>query len=205
MAKNNEGVAASSIQGAITFFIGVLVAGLVGLLFLIIYGNLSGNLGFNDVSTTITNESIALGLTNGEGVIANPTDVNFVSWNATLILNNTLDVGSGGVGSNDTLIEGTDYTINVANGTFFNVTSGWNATLTTYVVVREAQGETDTNNVISNLTSGATQFFTFANVWFILLGVSVLIGIVIGLLVLVMRIRGVVGGGEREEKTRFSN
>ena len=105
MAKD-DGVAASSIQGAITFFVGVLVAGLVGLLFLIIYGNLSGNLGFE------------------------------------------------------------------AN----------------------SQGANDTNNVIGNLTSGATQFFTFANVWFILLGVSVLIGIVIGLLVLVMRIRGVVGG-----------
>ena len=104
MAKNSGGVAEDSIQSAITFFIGVLVAGLVGLLFLIIYGNLSGNLGFDAFS----------------------------------------------------------------------------------------QGANDTNNVINNLTSGATQFFTFANVWFILLGVSVLIGIVIGLLVLVMRIRGVV-------------
>lgn len=45
-----------------------------------------------------------------------------------------------------------------------------------------SQGETDTNNVITNLTGGATQFFTFSNVWFTLLAVVLLIIIVISVI-----------------------
>ena len=199
----NDGVASSSIQSAITFFVGVLVAGLVGLLFLIIYGNLSGNLGFTDDSTILTNETIVIGFTTGTSTLSVASDTNFIGWDDILILNASIGVATAT--SNETLVEGVDYTVFSANGTFQNITGNWNRTFVTYTVTTTSQGEADTTNVINNLTSGATQFFTFANVWFILLGVSVLIGIVIGLLVLVMRIRGVVGGGQREEKTRFSS
>ena len=95
MAK--EGV--NALEGAERIILALLTIGLMGLLFLIIYGNLSGNLGF-------------------------------------------------------------------ATGT---------------------QGYNDTENVISNLTSGATQFFTFADVWFILTAITILIGIVLGVIALVRK------------------
>ena len=96
--------AEKALKGAEAVFLALLTIGLMGLLFLIIYGNLSTNLGF-------------------------------------------------------------------ASGT---------------------QGYNDTEAVIANLTSGATQFFTFANVWFILTAITILIGIVIGVIALV---RGVGAKG----------
>ena len=94
--------AGKTLKTAETVFISLLVIGLTGLLFLIVYGNLSGNLGF-------------------------------------------------------------------ASGT---------------------QGYNDTEQVIENLTAGAVSFFSFANVWFILTAVTVLIGIVIGVIALVRQTGG---------------
>jgi hypothetical protein len=94
--------AGKSLKAAEDVFVALLVIGLTGILFLIIYGNLSGNLGF-------------------------------------------------------------------AAGT-----AGYN----------------NTEAVINNLTAGATQFFSFSNVWFILTAVTVLIGIVIGVIALVRKTGG---------------
>ncbi len=95
-----QGTASTTLKSAEGVFLSLLTIGLIGLLFLIIYGNLSGNLGF----------------------------------------------------------------------------------------AVDTQGANDTNNVINNLTSGATQFFTFADVWFILTAITVLIGIVLGVIVLVRQV-----------------
>ncbi len=48
-----------------------------------------------------------------------------------------------------------------------------------------SQGENDTNDVINNLTGGAVTFFSFANVWFTLLAITVLIAIILGVITLV--------------------
>lgn len=88
------------LKSAEAVFMGLLTLGLMGILFLIIYGNLSGNLGF-------------------------------------------------AVGS---------------------------------------QGYNDTEAVIGNLTGGATQFFSFSNVWFVLTAITVLIGIVLGVIYMVKRV-----------------
>ena len=103
------GNASQALEEAKTVFLALLTIGLIGLLFLIIYGNLSGNLGFAA---------------------------------------NTL-------------------------------------------------GANQTNVVITNLTGGAVDFFSFSSVWFILLAITVLIGIVIGVIALVERVGK--GGG------KFSN
>ena len=97
--------AEKSLKAAEAIFLALLTIGLMGLLFLIIYGNLSTNLGF------------------------------------------------------------------VAN------TAGYN----------------NTEAVIGNLTAGATQFFTFSSVWFILTAITILIGIVLGVIGLVRKASG--GGG----------
>ncbi len=98
--------AEKALKSAENVFVALLVIGLTGLLFLIIYGNLSGNLGF----------------------------------------------------------------------------------------AVNSQGANDTEAVIGNLTAGAVQFFSFSNVWFILTAVTVLIGIVIGVIGLVRK-TGQGGGG----------
>ena len=54
-----------------------------------------------------------------------------------------------------------------------------------------SQGANDTNAVINNLTGGAVTFFGFANVWFVLLAVTLLIIIVIS----VIKIVSVTGKG----------
>jgi len=56
-----------------------------------------------------------------------------------------------------------------------------------------SQGYNNTENVIGNLTTGATQFFTFSSVWFILTAITILIGIVLGVIALVRKSSG--GGG----------
>ncbi len=97
--------AEKALKGAEAVFLALLTIGLMGLLFLIIYGNLSTNLGFSTGST----------------------------------------------------------------------------------------GYNNTENVIGNLTEGATQFFTFSSVWFILTAITILIGIVLGVIALVRKSSG--GGG----------
>ena len=97
--------AGNALKGAESVFLALLTIGLMGLLFLIIYGNLSTNLGF----------------------------------------------------------------------------------------AKDTAGYNNTENVIANLTSGATQFFTFSNVWFILTAITILIGIVLGVIVLVKKSSS--GGG----------
>ena len=91
--------AGSTLKSAEKVILSLLTIGLIGLLFLIVYGNLSGNLGFS-------------------------------------------------------------------SGT---------------------QGYNDTEQVIENLTGGVVEFFSFSNVWFILTAVTVLIGIVVGVIYLVRK------------------
>ena len=62
-----------------------------------------------------------------------------------------------------------------------------------YTVSFDRSGEINTENVIGNLTEGATQFFTFSSVWFILTAITILIGIVLGVIALVRKSSG--GGG----------
>ena len=97
-----EGNTQKALGGAQAVFIALLTIGLTGLLFLIIYGNLSTNLGF----------------------------------------------------------------------------------------ATDSQGFNNTEAVIANLTSGATAFFSFSNVWFILTAITILIGIVLGVIALVNKSSG---------------
>ena len=58
-------------------------------------------------------------------------------------------------------------------------------------------GYNNTEAVIGNLTSGATQFFTFSGVWFILTAITILIGIVLGVIALVRKTGGGGFGGKK--------
>ncbi len=117
--------------------------------------------------TGVTNETVLLASTTGIGSISGATNPNFINWNATLILNTTLQSGTS---SNETLIEGTDYRIFTNNGTFGNITGDWNRTFVTYSVTRKTEAkeavETTQNNSLTSIVTytnqSDTQFSTVA-------------------------------------------
>ncbi len=176
----------TSVEGGMNqtkaLFLGILVIGLIGLLFLVIYGNLDGNLGFpantgtvSNASVTLTNDgNIPVGLT---GLI-NPTLSNIIVTNQT-----------------GTVIDSGNYTVSVV--TFSNATTGaptanYNDTevFVNASFSSDSARTQDTSQVIGNLTEGAVSFFSFSNVWFILGAIALLIVIVVAIIGLVSKIGG---------------
>ena len=179
--------AEKGLKGAEGIFIALLVIGLIGLLFLIIFGNLSTNLGFSSTSKNYVNESDNwLNYTPFTHVLlhgANTTG--FISLAVTEVRNAT----------ENELIPAANYTVDATAGTIVNATTSNYPNMSidvSYTVTHKGDSELDTEAVIANLSGGATQFFTFANVWFILTAITILIGIVIGVIALV---RGMGGSG----------
>ena len=199
MVKNRSGGQRSSgdmdMRTVMGWAIGVASIALLLLIMLILFGNLSGSVGFGNDAATITNETIALENSNGIGTINDNTNQNFVSWNATLIINATF--GAGGSSSNETLIEGTDYTIFPANGTFGNVTGDWNRSFVTYNTVRQSIGLVNTDNFINNYTQSVLntgeQFPTVGTI----IGVGLLLFILIALLIFALGKMARMGGSGR--------
>jgi hypothetical protein len=159
-------------------FTAILVLGLVGLLFLIIFGNLSGNLGFVDVTNITANET-GHNITGDTNTLAQASSLRFVS----LAVNNVFNASNG-------IIVGTgNYTVDSTAGTIVG-TAGRTENYTvniTYTTTLIAEGEQDTNEVINNLTAGANTFFTFSNVWFTLLAIVLLIIIVMSVIAIVSK------------------
>ncbi len=117
--------------------------------------------------TSVTNETVLLADATGIGSISGATNSNFVTWNATLVLNATIQSGST---SDETLVEGADYTIFANNGTFQNITGDWNRSLVTYSVTRKTEAkesvEATQNNSLTSIVTytnqSDTQFSTVA-------------------------------------------
>ena len=169
-------------------FIAILSLGLVGLLFLIIFGNLSGNLGFTDDTTslTVTNETEAF--VNTTGYTLSVVNGSTGTYSLTSIIANT----PNGANTYNFTIELANATVSdagvVTNLTDFNTTVLGNVSLSyTYVYSFPTQGKADTNAVIGNLTGGAVTFFGFSNVWFVLLAITLLIIIVISVIAVVSK------------------
>ena len=178
---------ANSVDNTTKVFTAILALGLTGLLFLIIFGNLSGNLGFDRNTITITSQSGGhVNLTTF--TISQATDVDFTggftvieAWgNATINVSTTF------------LIPASNMTVSASAGTVVNGSVipdilGYNDVNFTYRFSVKATSESNTDQVIGNLTGGAVQFFSFSNVWFILLAVTLLIIIVISVIGLVSK------------------
>lgn len=177
------------IKNAETVFMGLLTLGLLGILFLIIYGNLSGNLGFQDVTITTVNESGAWINSTGY-TLSRATDSDFTGGAAIISVYNATD----GV-----LILSGNYTVDPSTGIVTNATTTtWDNVNITYTTNHKSAGEKNSEAVIGNLTKGSVTFFSFSNVWFILTAITVLIGIVLGVIYMVKR----MGGGGT---TKFSS
>ena len=177
-----------SLKGAEAIFLALLTIGLMGLLFLIIYGNLSGNLGWTQDSASYSNQTINLTTAgNTPAGAQNRVDGSLRSVVITNVTDGeTLDSGNytvtGVVINASATSEFTDRNVNVS-----------------YIVAYDSQADRNSEAVISNLTSGATQFFTFSGVWFILTAITILIGIVLGVIALVKKTSG---GGMAGNKSR---
>lgn len=163
-------------------FTAILILGLVGLLFLIIFGNLSGNLGFQDVSNSTINES-GIGINGTTFTLSTASDPNFVSLSVTEVINATsgLVIAPG----NFTV----DSTLGTIVGSVGRSANFSNASVT-YTTSFTSTGERNTNDVIDNLTAGASTFFTFSNVWFTLLAIVLLIIIVMSVIAVVQTRNG---------------
>ena len=181
-----------SLKGAEAIFLALLTIGLIGLLFLIIYGNLSGNLGWTQDSASYSNQTI--NLTEEGSTPAGAQNRVDGSLSSVVITNAT-----GGE-----VVASGNYTI--VGVLISNVTSefyGQDLNVS-YVVAFDKSGEINTNAVITNLTYGATQFFTFSSVWFILTAITILIGIVLGVISLVRKSSG--GGlSGKASRSEFSS
>ena len=186
------GKASQALDEAKVVFLALLVIGLIGLLFLIIYGNLSGNLGFDAEGVTITNESGTWINQTGYTLIG-AADAGSASFVITQISNST----SGQV------LLAANYSVTTTGVVRNASATEWEATNISYTYNRDSRGTKDTDAVITNLTGGATEFFSFANVWFILLAITILIGIVIGVIALVERIGG-GGTGDKKGRSEFT-
>ena len=184
-----------SLKGAEAIFLALLTIGLMGLLFLIIYGNLSNNLGWTQDSTAFSNETITLTNTTGVTPAGASGRVNGVITPSSVVMTNA---------STSELISSGNYTL---TGVLFNATAGAEAggksVNVSYTVVYDSDADINTENVISNLTSGATQFFTFSNVWFILTAITILIGIVLGVIVLVKKSSSGGMGNKNRSRSEF--
>ncbi len=186
-----------ALKGAELVFMALLTLGLIGLLFLIIYGNLSDNLGFTRETASFSNQTINL---SAIGEIPADAQGRVSGALSSVVLTNATGLGE--------VIDSGNYTvvgvlINSSGVTGSSQYLDHNANVT-YVVSFAGAGERNTEDVIGNLTSGATQFFTFSNVWFILTAITILIGIVLGVISLVRK-TGNGGVGNESRGSQFSS
>lgn len=164
-------------------FMALLTLGLIGLLFLIVFGNLSGNLGFASTTTAFTNENNGYAINGTTYTLSGQSTAEFVSLSVSSVVNAT---GGQTITSGNFTVNPTAGTIVGSPGRTFNISE----VNVTYSVISLGDGERDTNNVITNLTGGAVAFFSFSNVWFTLLAVVLLI-------IIVMSVIGVVNNSKK--------
>lgn len=193
-------------KSVLTWVIGIASVAFVLLLMVIIFGNLSQNVGFQDETKTIqvTNESFS------PIVFANNTGYSFAARNASTsgftVLSFVADwnqsngsassIAATPTGYNRT-IAAANYTIN-STGYFKNATSYVfpNGSLTyTYIYSYNGTAEVNAENIIGNYTRGAVNTAVQFPVVGTILGVAILILILLALLVFVILRMSGVGSG----------
>ena len=164
----------------------MLSIGLFGLLFLIIFGNLSGNLGWETVGISVVNETGAWGHNATAYIVdqaesVNASNVGATGFTLTDVWGRT--VVTDGVYDLQMLPLATNYSLSSPGGLLTNLT-GFNNTLqsnltVSYDFVVDSERERDTDKVIGNLTAGNVSFFSFMPTIFTLLAITVLILVIL--------------------------
>ena len=177
---------------------GLGVIGFIGIVWLMIYGNLSGNLGFSDTTTTYTNETgyavngTTYTLTHGTSTSG------FVSLSVTALYNATFN----GTGGQQTLLSG-NYTVGSTAGTIVGAagrTYNYTDVNATYVVTHYSTEKLNSEGVITNMTSGFSTFFGFSETFFTIAAIVLLIFMLVGLLAIVM----MIAKGQKEKGSGYS-
>ena len=151
----------------------LLLAVLFGMQIMVfIFGGL-GQLEIADVTVNVGNESITHNVVNGVSTITtiDPSNINFVSWNASVVYN--ISVLGGSAVGNNILVEGTDYQIFTNNGSFGNITGGWNVTNVTYAVVQKTEVELRSEEVTNDSLNAIGNYSTQAGTQFTTLGIAI--------------------------------
>ena len=159
------------------------VIGFIGVVWLMIYGNLGGNLGFGQDTLAFTNETSAF---SNAGFTPSSAD-NRVNGLISLV---TMTNATGGE-----IITSANYSI---SGVVITPTgsSNYNATNVnvSYSVSFDETGKVNTDGVINNISGGFSTFFGFSNTFFTIAAIILLIAMLIGLLAIVMTIQQGRGG-----------
>ena len=186
MAKKTGGMSTKQLLGnSEAVLIGLLGLGLIGILYLVIFGNLSGNLGFTtEAAPEIFNETGPLVSANQTGyTLVGASDVGAASFVITALWNSTNATGFGNY--NVTLIEAANYSV-TSDGVLRNATEEfYNNVSASYTHVKDSTGKINTDNTIANLTGGVVTFFGFSNTLFTLTAITLLISIILVVLRLV--------------------
>jgi|TARA_Y100000310_G_scaffold97876_1_gene95548 hypothetical protein len=190
-----------------TVIVGLLGLGLVGILYLIIFGNLAGNLGFDqEAGSSIINETEVWANTTGFIVSAetNTANVNPGSYALINVWAST-DPRTATDGAYDYPLNLANFSINNAgnltNATGFNTTIMSNISIS-YSLQVDSTGKINTDQTINNLTRGTVTFFGFSNTLFTLTAITLLISIILVVLRLV-RGNSIMGG--RGKDSDFSS
>ena len=162
------------------------VIGFMGIVWLMIYGNLSGNLGFTASTSSFVNETITL----DTGVTATPASASnrLNGLMSDVIITNA--TGGEVVPANNYTVTGV--LVLGVTGTLFNNT----AVNVSYSLSFASDGERAAEGTISNVTEGFGTFFGFSNTLFTIAAIILLIFMLVGLLAIVMAIaKGSKGSG----------
>ena len=166
------------------------VIGFIGIIWLLIYGNLSGNLGFTQTTDTIFNETFTLidsgNTPTNASLLANPSVNTVIMFNAS---NNNATYPA---------LDSGNFTISGAI-VFATLTSEYNNTGVniTYGVSFDSGALQSTENVISNISGGFNTFFTFSNTFFTIAAIVLLIFMFLGLLAIVVTIMRMQQSGNK--------
>ena len=164
------------LRSIMMWVIGVGIIAFILLMLVIIFGNLSGNVGFGQDSSSFVNETI--NLTSGGNIPAG------ASGRANGLITNVVMSNATTTGE---FINAFNYTI---TGVVINATAGSeyiskNVNVT-YTVSFDEQGKIDTDNIITNYTRSATNTSSQFPVVGTIIGIAVLLLILIGLLIFVI-------------------
>jgi len=192
MVKGGSG--STNMGTVMSWAIGVASIALLLLIMLILFGNLSGNVGFTTVGTTIqvNNESPAyLNSSNYTFAVTNSSTSGYIiirAWNLTG--SEIVPSGYHQVDGDIMFTNGTDYiALTVGSNNDVNVTY-------TYVYTIDSVGLANTNNFINNYTQSVLNVGKQLPTVGTIIGVALLLFILIALLVFALRkMRGVGGAG----------
>ena len=179
-----------SMRVVMGWVIGVAAIALLGLIMLILFGNLSGNVGFGNDATTIT-------VTNETGGYFNSTGYQLAQFNSTTT---SFSVTSAFNATDDAPINSSEFTVPNATAFVFNATNTeYPDVLISYTYAHSfpSQGLTDTNNFISNYTTSLLNTSSQFPVVGTIIGVGLLLFILIALLVFALVRMNKVGGTSR--------